>query len=106
MGSELFGLPVVDAGATALVALIVLFILTGRLVPRSTLQDMREERDTWRAAHTESEAARQAEREQVGELLEMARIGTHLLGSLPRTHELHGEVGTDDRMDQASSPPR
>lgn len=106
MGGEVFGLPVSAAGATTLLALVVLLILTGRLVPRSTLQDMREERDTWRAAHSESEKARQAEREQVGELLEMARLGNQVLNALPRPAPSRGEVTPDDRVDQTSGPPR
>jgi hypothetical protein len=105
VGAEVFGLPVTEAGPTALLALVVLLILTGRLVPRSTLQDMREERDTWRAAHTESETARQAEREQVGELLEMARLGNQVLNALPRPAP-RGEVAPGDRVDQAAGPPR
>ncbi|MGA4867551.1 hypothetical protein ACPB9J_33495 [Streptomyces lavendulocolor] len=106
MGGDVFGLPVSAAGPTTLLALVVLLILTGRLVPRSTLQDMREERDTWRAAHSESEAARQAEREQVGELLEMARLGNQVLNSLPRPPSATREVTPDDRVDQTSGPPR
>jgi hypothetical protein len=105
MGAEVFGLSVAEAGPTAILTLVVLLVLTGRLVPRATLTDMRDERDTWRAAHTESERARQAEREQVEELLEMARLGNQLLHSLPRPKG-RGEVTSDARVDQASGPPR
>ncbi|GGU61812.1 hypothetical protein [Streptomyces lavendofoliae] len=106
MGGDVLGLPVAAAGPTTLIALVVMLILTGRLVPRRTLDDMREERDTWRAAHSESEKARQAEREQVGELLEMARLGNQVLNSLPRPPVQRGEVTPDDRVDQATGPPR
>jgi hypothetical protein len=105
MGGEVFGLPVSAAGPTTLLTLVVLFILTGRLVPRSTLQDMREERDTWRAAHAKSEAAREAERQLVDELLETARLGNQMLASLPRPQPRE-EVAPDDRVDQASRPAR
>ncbi|THA56091.1 hypothetical protein [Streptomyces sp. A1136] len=89
--TELFGLSPTDLGVSGLLVLVVLLILTGRLVPRSTLLDMREERDTWRAAHTESEAARQAEREQVTELLELSRTAGHVLTSLPRAKEVDSD---------------
>jgi hypothetical protein len=92
--TDLFGFSPTDLGVSGLLVLVVLLILTGRLVPRATLVDMREERDTWRAAHAESEAARQAEREQVTELLELSRTAGHVLTSLPRAKE----VGADDRM--------
>ena len=84
MGAEVFGLSVAEAGPTAILTLVVLLVLTGRLVPRSTLTDMRDERDMWREAHAKSEAAREQERDQTDELLEMARLGNQLLSSLPR----------------------
>lgn len=99
--TELFGLSPADLGVSGLLVLVVLLILTGRLVPRATLQDMREERDTWRAAHTESEAARQAEREQVTELLELSRTAGHVLTALPRATEGRADAPlaeANDRM--------
>ncbi|MFJ7990318.1 hypothetical protein [Streptomyces sp. NPDC096351] len=98
--TDLFGLTPTDLGISGLLALVVLLVLTGRLVPRSTLQDMREERDTWRAAHAESEAARQAERDQVTELLELSRTAGHVLTSLPKPREVTGDV------DMAEAPDR
>lgn len=86
--TEVLGFTPTDMGLSGLLALVVLLILTGRLVPRSTLQDVRDERDTWRAAHMESEAARQAEREQVTELLELSRTAGHVLTSLPKSGEV------------------
>ncbi|MGY1773495.1 hypothetical protein [Blastococcus sp. SYSU D00813] len=50
MGALLEGLPVGNIGAGALVCLIVLLILTGRLVPRQQMLDLREDRDKWRAS--------------------------------------------------------
>jgi hypothetical protein len=98
--SEIFGFSPTDLGAAGLLVLVVLLILTGRLVPRSTLLDMREERDTWRAAHTESEAARQAEREQVTELLELSRTAGHVLTSLPRAREVVADAPLADAGDR------
>ena len=100
--TDILGFTPTDLGLTGLMGLVVLLILTGRLVPRSTLLDMREERDTWRAAHVESEAARQAEREQVTELLELSRTAGHVLTSLPKSRE----VGADADADLADASDR
>lgn len=81
-----------EGGAWALVAIVVLMVLTGRLVPKSILDNALRERDTWREAHTVSEKAREAEREQTGELLEVARISGHVLTSLPRPPKPREEV--------------
>lgn len=98
--SEIFGVNPTDAGAVALLALVVLLILTGRLVPRRTHEDLIAERDNWRAAFLESEAARKVEHEQTGELLEMARLGGSLLTALPSPPQHAGEeVNPGDRMD-------
>lgn len=82
--SEIFGINPIQGGAAALLALVVLFILTGRLVPRSVLRDTQADRDYWRAAHTEESKARQAERELTNELLEVARTADHVLAALPQ----------------------
>ncbi|MCP9205488.1 hypothetical protein [Streptomyces cucumeris] len=97
--AELFGINPTQGGAVVLITIVVLMVLTGRLVPRSTLQDMREERDTWRAAHSESEAGRAADREQIRELLELSRTAGHVLTSLPQPQR--EEVAADARLDQA-----
>ena len=48
MHDPLAGLPIGQFSAGALVGLVVLLILVGRLVPRQSLIDMREDRDKWR----------------------------------------------------------
>ncbi|MFJ4863388.1 hypothetical protein [Streptomyces sp. NPDC088748] len=90
---DIFGFTPADLGVSGLLVLVVLLILTGRLVPRSTLVDMRDERDTWRAAHDKSETARQAEREMTTELLELSRTAGHVLTSLPKPREV--DAGAD-----------
>jgi hypothetical protein len=74
-----------QAGIGGLLSLAVWLILTGRIVPRSTLLDAYRQRDTWQEAHRQSEEARHDDREQVRELLEVARVADHVLTSLPRT---------------------
>ncbi|MEU3507969.1 hypothetical protein ABZ733_08555 [Streptomyces longwoodensis] len=97
---EVFGIAARDAGLGVLLTLVVMLILTGRLVPRRTLEDVIADRDTWRAAYMESEKARQLEREQTGELLEMAKIGGQILTALPQPEPAE-EVNGRARMDQA-----
>lgn len=107
--SELMGINVAQGGAVAILALVVLFIIRGSLVPRSVLDDVRKdrdtrvaeilaERDTWRDAHRESERARVEAQSQVGELLELSRTADHVLRSL------RGEV-PGDAMDQSVAAP-
>ncbi|MFC9891453.1 hypothetical protein [Streptomyces pilosus] len=96
-------------GAGAIVTLIVLLILKGHLVARSVLEDVRtdrdariaelaKERDMWRDAHRESEAARIEAQNQVGELVELARVADHVLRAI------RGEV-PGDAMDQSVAAP-
>ncbi|MGQ4338090.1 hypothetical protein ACN6LF_001886 [[Kitasatospora] papulosa] len=102
--NEIFGVAPTDAGAVALLTLVVLFILTGRLVPRKTHEDALTDRDNWRTAFLESEALRKVEHDQTGELLEMARLGGHILAALPAPPRAAGEeVSPGDRMDQTPS---
>ncbi|MEZ7005657.1 hypothetical protein [Streptomyces sp. AD55] len=97
-------------GAGAIVTLIVLLILRGNLVSRAVLEDVRkdrdarvaellEERDAWREAHRESEAARIEAQKQVSELLELSRIADHVLRAI------RGEVPRDAMDSTVAAPP-
>jgi F0F1-type ATP synthase membrane subunit b/b' len=109
--SDLSALSVLlPGGAGAIVTLIVLLILNGRLVARSVLEDVRKDRDDriaelikdrdmWRAAHRESEAARIEATSQVGELLELARVADHVLRAIRR------EVPGDAMDPTVAAPP-
>ncbi|MYX14368.1 hypothetical protein GTY67_13275 [Streptomyces sp. SID8374] len=95
--AELFGFKLADIGAVALLVIVVLMVLTGRLVPRRTYDDLKEDRNDWRTAHNKvADALTEAVR-QNGELTELSRTGVHLLDSLPR-----GEVTADG--DQTVAP--
>ncbi|WP_416520022.1 hypothetical protein [Streptomyces achromogenes] len=108
--TELMGGGLVQGGAAALVTLIVLLILRGGLVSRAVLEDVRKdrdarvaelaaERDAWREAHRQSEAARIEAQNQVGELLELSRVADHVLRSL------RGEVPGDAMDPTVAAPP-
>lgn len=86
-----------QVGIGGLLTLAVWLIFTGRLVPRSVVDDIRRERDDWKDAARESEAARAEDRAQVRELLEVARTTEHVLTSLPRPGEVgHGAAGGNE----------
>jgi hypothetical protein len=97
---DAFGINPSDVGLGALLTLVILLILTGRLIPRRTHEDVLADRDNWRQAYLESEKARTAEHQQTGELLEMARLGGHILTALPNPGQPdEEEVNPGDRMD-------
>lgn len=104
----LAGLNVAQGGAAAVLGLVVLLILVGRLVPRRSVDDIRgdyqariaeliAERDMWRTAHQVSEEARHEEQQQNREMLELARTSVHVLRSLPSAPEgvSHAQVVED-----------
>jgi hypothetical protein len=74
-------------GATGLLALVVIMVLRGSLVPRSYLDDLRHDRDEqiriWREAYEHSQKAQDTQRDQITALLESARTTTHVLQALP-----------------------
>lgn len=67
---------IVQVGPTGLLALVVLMILTGLLVPRRTHKDVLADRDMWR------EVAQNAMR-QNQELLTGARVAHEVIKVLP-----------------------
>lgn len=75
MTGWLAGFVAVNGGAVALLGWCVRLILTGRLVPRSTLDD-------WVAAYRISETGRGEQAAQVGELLQLARTNTEVLTAI------------------------
>ena len=74
-------------GATGALTLVVFLVLWGKLVPRSSIDDLRADKDkqidTWRTAYERSEEAREIMRSQITELLQMARTTTHVIEALP-----------------------
>lgn len=66
----------------ALLGLAVLLLLFGRLVPRRTYDDIKEDRDRWQRAHKESEAARAELVANLNALLESSRTTESLIRSL------------------------
>jgi hypothetical protein len=89
-----FSFSIAQASAGVLVAFVCYLVLTGRLVSRRVVKDLREdhraaleraraEAATWREAYGASEAARRVEAAHVGELLEGVRTTSRVLTQLP-----------------------
>jgi hypothetical protein len=83
-----------QGGFGALVALGVWLVFTGRLVPRSTVKDLRKDRDervaearaettVWREAYEASNRANEALYVQLNQMLEVGHTTTSVLRSLP-----------------------
>jgi hypothetical protein len=84
MEGLLGNIPLGSLTPAGLLAIVVLLIAFGRLVPRRTLEDMIHDRNEWRTAHRISEQARMELQQQVEELLEHARTSNAFIrSSLP-----------------------
>lgn len=87
-----FGLAALTA--PTLVGVAVLMLLTGRIVPRATLEDARSDAANWRTAYEQEREARSALQKQNGELLELAKTSTSVLTALGQTSQkLSKETG-------------
>jgi hypothetical protein len=75
----LVGLPLGQFSAGALVGLVVLLILMGRLVPRQSLLDMREDRDKWRTTAEDWQRAATQLGMSMEKLLVLAETTNHAL---------------------------
>jgi len=78
--SELIGIPAESLTLGGLLGMAVLAILTGWLVPRSTLRDKQRECDWLRSSNEEKDR-------QITELLEVARTAEQVLAALPKAAE-------------------
>ncbi len=88
---ELFGLPAslfVNGSAVAMLFLVAMLVFTGRLVPRATLDDMRQDRDNWKDAALAKEETRQVEAAQSHLVLEeLSATVDRFISSLPQPDE-------------------
>lgn len=78
MNEMLEGIPVVGLTAPALLGIAVLLLLLGRIVPRPTLEDKKQEAADWKAAYEAEREARATADRQTGELLEVSKT-THAI---------------------------
>lgn len=85
------GIPVSALGPIGVIVLAAMLpylqLARGKLVPRASLEDEREDTKHWRDAHNLSEQARLTSAAQVDELLEHARTTDAFIRSLPRPRD-------------------
>lgn len=93
MDAFLSGLPIGDIGAGGLLALVVILLMTGRLVPKSRVDEVRSDKD---AVILDNKGTISALRHELREVLDQntsllrgARTTLHVVESLP---------GVDDRQ--------
>ncbi|WP_127572798.1 hypothetical protein [Georgenia faecalis] len=79
-----------ELGSTAVLVIVFLMILTGRLVPRKVLEDVRADRDArlreaagWQTAALNEQRAHGETRKQVTKLLVAGDLASKVMGSLP-----------------------
>lgn len=87
-------------GAAGLLSGVVVLVLTGRLLPKSSVDEMRADKDrqidTWRTAYERALEVQDEQRRHITELLEATRTTTHVIQSLPRA------AGLDERSIQSA----
>lgn len=76
------GIPLVNLTPSVLLGIVVLFILLGRLIPRSALVDKAEESERWRKAYEAEREARTLADAQTTELLEVAKATHGILDAI------------------------
>lgn len=76
-GSFLSNISILDLGATGLLALTVLMILTGRLVPKSTS-------DAWKDAYQKEQAVTREQAKQISMLAASTSVTARVLDALPK----------------------
>lgn len=82
------GVSLIGLTPAGLLLITVLMVLTGRLVPKSTYQQVIKERDQWHAAYELERTARNAADAQSRELMELAKTGTKVLEAVHQNSEL------------------
>lgn len=90
------GIPLLDLTPAALVGVTVILLLTGRLVPKTTLDDKIQEVGQWRSAYEKEREARALSDKQTTELLEVSKTTKQLIEGLFQTRERLLRSGEDD----------
>lgn len=73
------GIPIGNLSAAGLLAITVLLLLLGRIVPRSTLTDKSAECDKWQKAYEVEREARIHSDIQTSQLLELAKTTNNIV---------------------------
>lgn len=82
------GIPLAGLTAPTLLGIAVLLLLLGRIVPRSTYLDKKEEASKWQEAYQAEREARQTSDAQTAELLEVAKTTHNIIVAVFHNSEL------------------
>lgn len=91
MGDALAELPLGQLSAGALVAIIVLLILRGLLVPRQQMIDLREDRDKWQASSEKWQQVATQHGMTLERLIDYAEAADHALTAIQAVVQSRGE---------------
>lgn len=97
---------IADLTPSALLSLVIVLILLGRLIPRSTYQDKIDEADKWRMAFETEREARATSDAQTSKLLELADITHEAMLSLTKSVESMQDSGGPNALSSSSSETR
>lgn len=87
------GIPIIGLTAPTLLGIAVLLLLTGRLVPRSTLKDKDAEIERWRTAYETEREARIVSDNQTSKLLIAVETNRDVLTALLNVIKPSAESG-------------
>ena len=76
------GLPLVDIGTNALLGIVVLMILTGRLVPASVVKMVERERDRVATERDKWQAAEDVRSKQLSQLMDATGTSTAFIAAV------------------------
>ncbi len=90
-------------GATGLLAVVVLMILRGALVPRKVHEDRIADKDAqiqaWKDAYNKSEETNEIQQGHIDVLLQAGQTTRHVLEALPKAAaQMNGTGGDQDAM--------
>ena len=75
-------------GATGLLAAVVFMVLTGRLQPKTAVDDRIADKDrqieTWHAAYEQSLEIQREQQRQISALVEASETATRVIAAIPR----------------------
>jgi hypothetical protein len=89
------GIPIGDFAPATLLGITILLILLGRLIPRPTYNEKKEECERWRLAYETERDARQISDLQTAELLELAKTTHALISAIVRPKDTQQSGGSD-----------
>ena len=96
------GLKATDWTAGGLLAVAILLMFFGRLIPRPTYDEKVKEAERWRLAYEAEREARETATQQTAELLEYAKLSHQLLEAILGESEKPPRKGGAHRVVQTS----